>query len=117
METTGLEPEQRELAIAWREWTVGEYEPKPSDFASTLEQADYEAALVLAFEDAEDHHLGSLEGMETLADWVENNYTEMGMTENIPDWLTYHIDWDGVALDLQISGEIFVSEKNHIFWV
>jgi antirestriction protein len=55
----------------------------------------------------EDRHLGSF---TSLADYVQE-VTEETMT--IPHALRYYIDWQAMALDAEINGDVFTIEVGH----
>lgn len=53
-------------------------------------------------EDARDAYCGKYDSEEDFAaEWFE----EIGDLKSVPDFLRYHIDWEGVARDLSIGGD------------
>ena len=54
---------------------------------------------------------------ESVADYVEEFSRQC---HEIPEWLEFYIDWESMADDWEMSGDIFTIEMNyqeiHIFW-
>ncbi len=56
---------------------------------------------------------------ERLEDWAQEFVEETTDMTGIPDVVRYHIDWEGVARDFDLNGDIFTLEVNggvHVFW-
>ena len=49
------------------------------------------------------------------AELVEECYSEA--LENLPGFVRYHIDWEGVARDMEIGGDIDATEQDGEFFV
>ena len=55
---------------------------------------------------------------ESLADYAEEFCENCGY--EIPDWANGYIDWESMAEDWELNGDIFTIETNyqeiHVFW-
>lgn len=56
---------------------------------------------------------------KSLADYAEELSEELGDLESVPERLRYHIDWDSVAREMEIGGDVWtadVSDGVAVFW-
>jgi antirestriction protein len=82
---------------------------------------DFGAELLAHFGDLEDARLAAEESYRgcypTLADYAQELTEE---TTTIPESLIYYIDYERMARDMEMSGDIFTIEtahdKMHVFW-
>ncbi len=60
---------------------------------------------------------GGYENLEDYAaEWVEDCYVDQ--LKNLPDFVRYHIDYEGVGRDLELNGDVFTVECDnevHVF--
>lgn len=85
------------------------------------EQPDFGAALLAHFGDIEQARKAADEDYcgcyRSLADYAQELTEE---TTTIPEALTYYIDYDKMARDMEINGDVFTIEtghdETHVFW-
>lgn len=132
---TSAEPIAEEWAIhdyeGFGSLRLGEYESieNVAEVASLIEEHGLIFALLVDhfgrmsdLEEAkrymEDGYRGAYDRLEDfVTEFVEECYGDV--LKGIPDFLRYHIDYEGVARDMELGGEIFTIELDgqiHVFW-
>lgn len=57
---------------------------------------------------------------DTWADFAEEWHTDCGDLESLPEWVRYHIDWEGIGRDFELSGDFSAYTADdrtlYIFW-
>lgn len=56
---------------------------------------------------------------KSLADYAEELSEELGDLESVPERLRYHIDWESVAREMEMGGDVWtadVSDGVAVFW-
>ena len=65
----------------------------------------------------EDGYRGQFNSLTDYAEeFIEDCYSDS--LKNLPEFIRYHIDYEGIARDMELSGDIFTLECNgelHIF--
>jgi antirestriction protein len=78
----------------------------------------YSSDVDQALEMVTDNYQGLWDSME---DFAADLFEQTGDLEKVPEFIRYHIDWEGVARDLELSGDYCeVNDKDqswkvHIF--
>jgi hypothetical protein len=54
-------------------------------------------------------------GEQSAAEYAEELAISCGDLENVPDWIHYHIDWEGVGRDMLLGGDVWESDGGYLF--
>lgn len=81
-------------------------------FAGLLEHLGGFSAVDEARRCMEDAYRGAF---DSLADYAQESLEDCFSSEleKVPQFIRYHIDWEGVATDLEINGDVFAVTVNH----
>jgi antirestriction protein len=130
-------PAAKKYGDVAEEWAIHDYEGFPkleesTDFETIAEMAElieeHDGAFLVALEnfsgDIEDAKQAVTENYagtaSSLAEWAEDFTNETNDLSGMPDFLRYHIDWEGVARDMELNGDIWSGTDSdgtlHIFW-
>lgn len=124
------------------EWAIHDYENFAGLSVAEYEDLGYVAEVAFligehgaVFAGLVDHFGGGASGLEDAKRWMEEGYRGAfdSLTDyaeeliedcygdalkGLPDFLRYHIDWEGIAHDMELNGDVFTIEhgrKVHVF--